>query len=583
MGGNQFGEASSGVKENLLFQESSVGPNNTNDKRIEIEEWGIVEWFSSDRGNWQDSLFKWIILALEEPMDSKERQVIEKGLNVLKREIGEIFMVGISDEARYNFCFDILKNCHDYIVTQDTSVKELIKDNLLKRIFEYFKIEFTSAKSLVEIIRKISISKRSVLRFMTHQSIQARVAYLRTALITHQKPSDMEGYHCTTNPYYHESSEELKKLQSTCMTINSERNELLQRLQDLESKLADSEKVLNEQIEMNAKLVEEKEQLSEDYKSEHAQLTREMDIIRNKLESAKREATVYQAALGNATNVRWSDDSFNNPIQLTKDIQEMRQLVDEFTKVKGKAYAIKEKESLELLKSYDNRVDSTLDIKQIKTLLSFALQRMVLKIIFDAAERIYDDSRRYQHYNDSLLEPYIVYHAEELIKYSSDLAHNREGNDSIAGVTPIKIRQQIYASLALRGYSKNKHPYIRRTADEIIGKIKKYREIVDEERQNELRSETESLIRTGFHLWFSLKAQEPAPKIKWCESGVQIKTPVMEGSWDTNQINDLEVSMCYFPLIATDNKQVYCKASVVAQPKAGRVQKVLGKMYSIIM
>ncbi|RIB25959.1 hypothetical protein C2G38_2138516 [Gigaspora rosea] len=143
------------------------------------------------------------------------------------------------------------------------------------------------------------------------------------------------------------------------------------------------------------------EQLKDHFKSEHKHTENELERIRQEVESARIEAVIYQAQLGSATNIRWSDDTLNYPIQLTKEIEKLCRKIDDFAKVKGKCYAINEKSALCLLEKYESKT-CTVD-KGFKLLLSFALQRMVLELIFNAADKLYKSSEWLKYYTDDHL------------------------------------------------------------------------------------------------------------------------------------------------------------------------------------
>ncbi|CAG8586669.1 20059_t:CDS:2, partial [Gigaspora rosea] len=278
------------------------------------------------------------------------------------------------------------------------------------------------------------------------------------------KRSELEGYHCTTNPYYSDVEKTSAKLKDEIDLKESLIAKLSQELQQIKVQMVQQQ----QELENSKKLAEQIENNKR---------------IRQEVESARNEAVIYQAQLGSATNIRWSDDTLNYPIQLTKEIEKLCRKIDDFAKVKGKCYAINEKSALCLLEKYESKT-CTVD-KGFKLLLSFALQRM------------------------------------------------RDGQDIIAAMTPIKIRQQILR-LAL--------------SDELIYRMDQYRIIEDD---NIKKAEVDHLIRFGIQLWFNLKVQEPSPKIKWYNAGDQIKM----------------------------GEQVFCKGHVVVRPRQNKFTKILQQIF----
>ncbi|CAG8675140.1 10305_t:CDS:1, partial [Dentiscutata heterogama] len=290
----------------------------------------VTELFRDNR-NLQHSFLKWIILALE----SKDKQEhanddIEKELEVLKREILEIQMAGMIHQNVYNESLDLLSQCNTYRQTQDSNIRDCVFD----RVFKSLDMEVNSAENILFYVNQLTISQRLVIRFMVHQFIQAQVAFIRTTSKAQQytKRSELEGYHCTTNPYYSDLEKTSTKLKDEIDSKESLIAKLSQELQEIKVQmvqqqqgLENAKKILDEQIEQNSKISNEKEQLKEHFKSEHVHMQNELERIRREVESARNEAVIYQAQLGSAINIRWSDDTFNNPIQLTKEIEKLCQ------------------------------------------------------------------------------------------------------------------------------------------------------------------------------------------------------------------------------------------------------------------
>ncbi|PKY59464.1 hypothetical protein RhiirA4_482240 [Rhizophagus irregularis] len=284
------------------------------------------------------------------------------------------------------------------------------------------------------------------------------------------------------------------------------------------------------------------------YEEHISQLQEEANELRKEAKSTNNEASGYQAALGSATNVRWSDDTFNNPIQLTKDIEKFQYLLADFTKVKGKSIKIDENAAKNLLTKYECKTN--LNSKEIKNYLAAALQRMILETIFNNADNLYSFAENSETFADGHLESYIVYHTQNLVWYTNQLAKHREGKDSITTITPVKIRQQAYAALGSRGFAKSNHPHMKKLVIDILNKMDKY-------------------------------PQEPIPKIQWFKSGAHIETHLMEGSWESGNIKENEVDFAFFPLIiAEQDSQIFNKAQVFIRPKQnGKFQKLKEYFY----
>ncbi|CAG8805738.1 12799_t:CDS:2 [Gigaspora margarita] len=262
----------------------------------------------------------------------------------------------------------------------------------------------------------------------------------------------------------------------------------------------------------------------------------EIQALKKKLIELKDEASRYQSALGEATNVRFGDDDSNNQVQLSKAIIEMQNLLMDFTTVKGKDITIDEKAVSELLTLYKCKTRG-------KPVISAALQR----------------------------KSEITIHMISLCNLINRLGETRNGTDEITRVTPVKVRQQVYAVLGSRGFCKDNHPIIEKLASYILENIGKYRKISDE-KQLEFQYKAIEVVKKFAHLYFRLNAQEPIPSYsRYFDAGNPLQNNVMDGSWDDDNMDNLEVEICSFPLIyiqgKNNSKKILSKAIVLPREK----------------
>jgi len=63
--------------------------------------------------------------------------------------------------------------------------------------------------------------------------------------------------------------------------------------------------------------------------------------------------------------------------------------------------------------------------------------------------------------------------------------------------------------------------------------------------------------------WFRLKVQEPIAESIWFKYSEKIDPSCMEGIWDDDDIDNIVVDICYFPLIANKStRQIYTPAKI---------------------
>nr|CAG8447212.1 162_t:CDS:1 [Entrophospora candida] len=289
-----------------------------------------------------------------------------------------------------------------------------------------------------------------------------------------------------------------------------------------------------------------------------------LETTKNELTIAEKKVLNLQAALGDATNVRLSDESSNSSLQLGKDITKFKKLVEAFVKVKGKQVQIKEQAANSLLSEFGFKNDKA----TFKDVLGFILQRIVIDKVFSEIEKI--TSYKGKNGNFNYLEAAIIDYTNKIIEWTTKLSQTRDGDDHVAKMTPIKIRQQIYETLTLRGFNTSDDAFINSIRNSIINEMNEYREILGEDRNKNVIKHADELVRFGIKLWFRLKIQEPIVDIKWYKPEEAVNTDFMEGPWEIDDINNYGVELCYFPCILSNGKEteIYCKSQVTIRKKS---------------
>ncbi|KAG9291258.1 hypothetical protein G9A89_021760 [Geosiphon pyriformis] len=346
----------------------------------------------------------------------------------------------------------------------------------------------------------------------------------------------------------------------------------------------------------------------------------------------KEESSHYQSALGNATNVRWGDDDSNNSVQLKRSIEELQQMLANFTTLKGKKYGIKinEVEGGKLLAHYNCRTQIT--HKNAKKILSAALQRLTLETLFRDIESYFkskatkqkeenasgsnngkqiNENNKNADGNDETIneskpkvsEPYdhieydIVTTTRRLSTLIELLREHRQGNDDLTRITPVKIRQQVYAVLGARAFCKKSketqqptpsstdnpnnddlvqtpplfdelsrtHFFIHSLVKKCMNIMTNHRDIKYDAKMNQqYRDEAVTMVQEVVHLYMRLQAQEPIPEFReFFASGEPVRGTVMSGPEIADENSgELEVEICSFPLISSHGNRVLCKAQV---------------------
>ncbi|CAB5126840.1 unnamed protein product [Rhizophagus irregularis] len=301
------------------------------------------------------------------------------------------------------------------------------------------------------------------------------------------------------------------------------------------------------------------------------------DLIQKNIELSN-EASRYQYALGTATDIRLSDNDENNPVKLKKDILFLQDSLKDYTVVKGKI-DINTSRIQNLLNKYGSQTTIT-EKDQNKLLVKAVLQRHVIEQIFEYAKGYFDNPDKYQKQPHGM-ETHLFNKTKELVELTRNFEKRRAGIDESTKVLPIKLRQQICAALGNRGFNDMidnekktfTHDFVSRYQNILNNEISNYRRINDSEKKKEIEDMAADIIkRTVTLFWFRFKVQQPIVEYIWPKSDDIIDPSYMEGKWENDEIDNLVVDICYFPLIAQEfsnesKRQIYTKAIIFQKPK----------------
>ncbi|RIA87534.1 hypothetical protein C1645_877976 [Glomus cerebriforme] len=338
--------------------------------------------------------------------------------------------------------------------------------------------------------------------------------------------------------------------------IIQEKEKIIERkdktIQEKDNKIQELVKELQEKD----KKIQEKDKEIQDLEQDNSKL--------------KKEAAKYQCALGTATDFRLSDDDENNSVTFKNDILNLQSSLENYiTKCKVNV-DVNVSEIQKLLKKYKSNSVIT---KDNKPLIKAVLQRHVIEQIMEYGKKYFhiDNLKDYKKF-ESGIETHIYKRTIELIDLADAFARKRDGCDDTTKVLPIKLRQHIYAALGNRGFndyiSKSHfavtHDFIKKYKDTLNKEISKYRTFKDSKRKIEIEDMAGDIIKKVVTLfWFRFKVQEPIAEEFWFNYKDKINPSCMEGKWEEDDIDNIVVDICYFPLIANKStRQIYTFAKI---------------------
>ncbi|CAB5380762.1 unnamed protein product [Rhizophagus irregularis] len=264
----------------------------------------------------------------------------------------------------------------------------------------------------------------------------------------------------------------------------------------------------------------------------------------------KKEASQYRSALGAITNYRIDDDDENYFVPLKNNIEELQNKLKNYvTTLKGD-FEVDFKAVNNLMEKYNIKTKVT-PKEPNKPLVKAVLQHHIIKTITK-------DIRKYFKYN--LKEGSIMNLEKEIATMAKDLENKlawfsktRSGDDIITQAASIKVRQEVNIALVNRGFSDvlssenyTSHGYIIMKTTELNREMNTYRTIKD--------------------------VQEPSAQMRWIKTESSIDPSIMEGNWDKDDIDNLEVEICSFPMIGRDledveKRKIYTHAQIFIKRK----------------
>ncbi|PKY18540.1 kinase-like protein, partial [Rhizophagus irregularis] len=287
-------------------------------------------------------------------------------------------------------------------------------------------------------------------------------------------------------------------------------------------------------------------------------LTEQLELELNQ-NFIKEETSQGQSAL--ITNYRMDDDDKNRYVQLKRDIEELQNKLKCYvTTLKGD-FEIDFKEVNNLMGKYNIKTKITSN-QPNKPLIRGVLQHHI--------KTITKDIRKY--FKENLNEHSIIHLEKEIATTAKDLENKlayffktRNGDDTITQPASIKVRQDVNIALGNRGFSDvlsngnyTSHVYIIMKTTELNREMNKYRIIKDVNIKNNVEKLAPYLIREFIRIFqFRLKVQEPSAQMRWIKTESSIDPSIMGGNWDEDDLDNLEVEICSFPMIGCDLDDVY--------------------------
>lgn len=431
---------------------------------------------------------------------------------------------------------------------------------------KFYDIKRPENSSLTEIMEQTSITLKTMSKEMNEINDQNRKLLDENNKLKedydnlYREKLSIERNFSRAKDYYEskikdlELNDQIKKLLNENNKLKEDNEDLLRENQILKQNSAEAKLKLQQINETNPQKIHEQTEIIMTLQNQLSDKENNIHDLVQRNEKLKDEASKYQSALGEAMNVHLSNDDQNHSVQLKKDILELQRTLENYVTSLKPKIDINLKEVDILVKQYNCKkeiIPENLDRPFIKGVL----QRKVLHQIFE----FLGNYKKYKEEEFSL-ESDIDSKARELISLIKKFSETRVGTDEVSKVAAIKIRQQIYEILGNRGFSDiissqgtHIHNFIYHSSQTLNEIMNQYRRINDVERKNEVEQLAPILIRDVLRIfWFRLMVQEPVPDIKFFENNIKINPGLMTGRWEDDDLDEICVNLCYFPLIGRD-------------------------------
>ncbi|GBB88785.1 hypothetical protein RclHR1_01540008 [Rhizophagus clarus] len=357
-------------------------------------------------------------------------------------------------------------------------------------------------------------------------------------------------------------------------------NELELAKKNMETNMGNNITNLEQQLrDERTKFLQNFKQTQEKYKKNINDIRQKLDEKGNGLrdledENAKlkEEASKYQSALGVATNIRLGDGDQNNSVKLKQDILKLQNTLENYVTHLKPNMDLNIKEIQKLAQEYGCLNEIT-EENPNKIFIKAILQRKALDLVRVLSHNLVKFRGDPNNYPFAL-ESDVESKTDELLRLIKLFTATRAGTDEVTDASIIKIRQQVYGILGNRGFNNiidddgntRMHDFIAYVSNELNEIMNRYRKINDLNRKEQVDAMAPKLVEEIYKLfWFRTNVQEPKTECQYFEK-VKINPNLMRGTWNDDEIDNLCVDICYFPLIGRDlnssDAKIYTLAKV---------------------
>ncbi|RIA91786.1 hypothetical protein C1645_766520 [Glomus cerebriforme] len=489
-------------------------------------------------------------LEFDNPLSDRDR---DNSINGIKQEL-------INKDGRIKLLEEELKKMNENYNGLGQSFQTL-REELSEEKKKNNKLNQSLQRRDDELIKEKQKSKNGILTFKTKTK--------KWKEYEKQMEKDYKQKLKSSEDYYQSQLDELKKRYDELELAKENMKK------DMEINIENLEQ---QQRDQKRNFMQEFKKLQESHKKNINNIRQKLDEKGNGLreledENAKlrEEASKYQSALGVATNIRLDDNDQNHSVKLKNDILKLQNTLENYVTHLKPNIDLDIKQIQNLAQKYGCLNEIT-EQNPNKLFIKTILQREVLDVIHKLSRELINYVR--EDFTVFTLESDIETKAQELLRLINIFSTTRSGTDEVTNASIIKIRQKVYGILGNRGFnniidsdgSTRMHDFIHYASDELNKLMNQYRKIKDVSREQQVEAMAPKLIQDIFKLfWFRMKVQEPITEFYFPDND-KIDPNTMRGTWNDDEIDQLCVDICYFPLIGrnlnSSNSKIYTLAKV---------------------
>jgi len=267
-----------------------------------------------------------------------------------------------------------------------------------------------------------------------------------------------------------------------------------------------------------------------------------------KIKELQSEASEYQAILGDTLNV--NDNATTSSSQIPSDMTSLAASLRQFCKF-TKPVIVNEQTLDKTLSAW--KISKAKSRLRAKNQFSNAVQGDAIRFISsELTKYLARDNARFDSYKnpDHKLEHEIVSLTDQLTKKIDRFLKVHNDVNKVRNLTAVKVRQLVYAVLALHSFTDKQHPFVKDTVGYLMRGMNKARELPKDMVLDSENCAANIIQLCASLFYFKLRMTEPEAELFWVPQGAEYddRRMVADGATE-GELDHARVEYCLSPMI----------------------------------